>query len=342
MNEIIVNRTQEFFKSPTPMQKKLMNDVDSLFLCGKSENSRVNRLRVARTDDVWQQPFLPARGDGNKVRTINGKPHSAPAGRQWGMSQESVDEYSREGRIKVDENGRVLYSPMWRNIKNNWTDIPGYARTWSFATENAEQLLHRSLSAMTSEGSREIVMDFFAGSGTTLAVAQKLGRKWIGVELGAHFDTVILPRLKKVLAGVKTGVSRDVDYAGGGAFMYCEMEQYEDTLRRMRDCYGDTSPVVADEGRSVFGQYVFLADEKLSGAAFLEGGGIGLDFSKLYDDISLAETLANARGVFLRGRTGSEAIFSDGVRMKLDSSEMTDGEKREVLRVLRPYLWWGE
>ena len=341
MNEIIVNRTQEFFKNPTPQQRKLMNDVDSLFLCGKSEKTRVNRLRVRRDDDVWHPPFLPVRsGVENSVRIINGKPYNAPARRMWGMSQETVDEYSQAGRIKVDDNGRITYSPMWRHIKNNWTDIPGYARTWGFDTENAEQLLHRSLIAITSDGAQERVMDFFAGSGATLAVAQKLGRKWVGVEMGAHFDTVILPRMKKVLSGAQSGISGETEYAGGGAFMYCEMEQYEDTLRGMS--YKGSSPVLVDGRRGIGGQYVFLSDEKLSGVASLSGGDLSLDLGRLPSGFSLAETLANARGSFLRKFEGGRAILSDGSEWKLNAGEMTEEEKTDFLRVLRPYLWWGE
>ena len=279
------------------------------------------------------------------------------------QKQDLYVERWRDGRLE-----RVSADIRAKRIGTVWNDIysfqysePRETESFAFATQKPENLLRRVIQSCTKPG--ELVLDFFAGSGTTAAVAHKLGRKWVAVESnhnGGNFyeddegnkKVGILGRLKIVLSGDKQftlpenpvqrrpHLSKDVNWEGGGAFMYCEMEQYEDALRRMR--YAATSPVVADEGRSVFGQYIFLADEKLSGAAFLEGGGIGLDFSKLYDDISLAETLANARGVFLRGRTGSEAIFSDGVRMKLDSSEMTDGEKREVLRVLRPYLWWGE
>jgi Adenine specific DNA methylase Mod len=80
-------------------------------------------------------------------------------------------------------------------------------------------------------------MDFFLGSGTTTAVAHKLGRKWIGVEMGEHFWTVILPRMKKILAYDKSGISKEKDVkekynekTAGGFFKYIVLEQYEDTL----------------------------------------------------------------------------------------------------------------
>ena len=70
MNEVVVNRTQEFFKSPTPKQKKLMNDVDSLLIAGKSDNTRINRIRVKRTEEIWHPLFFPA---GAMVTTFIGK-----------------------------------------------------------------------------------------------------------------------------------------------------------------------------------------------------------------------------------------------------------------------------
>jgi adenine-specific DNA-methyltransferase len=80
-------------------------------------------------------------------------------------------------------------------------------------------------------------MDFFLGSGTTCAVAHKLRRKWIGVEMGEHFWTVVMPRMKKVLFHDKSGISKEKDVKekyneknAGGFFKYQILEQYEDAL----------------------------------------------------------------------------------------------------------------
>ncbi|MEM3423676.1 MAG: site-specific DNA-methyltransferase, partial [Nitrososphaeria archaeon] len=89
--------------------------------------------------------------------------------------------------------------------------------------------LKRVIESTSNEG--DLVMDFFLGSGTTTAVAHKLKRRWIGVEMGEHFYTVVLPRMKKVLAYDKSGISKEVkEYYGGGFFKYQELEQYEDAL----------------------------------------------------------------------------------------------------------------
>ena len=97
-------------------------------------------------------------------------------------------------------------------------------------SENSEILLQRSIVATSNKNN--LVLDFFLGSGTTVAVAHKLGRRWIGVEMGDHFNEVVLPRMKRVLAYDKSGVSKDLrDYKGGGFFKYYDLEQYEQTLR---------------------------------------------------------------------------------------------------------------
>jgi len=88
-----------------------------------------------------------------------------------------------------------------------------------FATPKPEKLLRRILSLATSPG--DLVLDSFAGSGTTGAVAHKMRRRWIMVELGEHCHTHIIPRLKKVIAGEDHGgVTEAVDWKGGGGFRY--------------------------------------------------------------------------------------------------------------------------
>ena len=66
-------------------------------------------------------------------------------------------------------------------------------------------------------------MDFFAGSGTTLAVAHKMNRKWVGVEQMDYIETITKARLEKVIAGEQGGVSKAVGWQGGGEFVYCEL-----------------------------------------------------------------------------------------------------------------------
>lgn len=88
-----------------------------------------------------------------------------------------------------------------------------------FATPKPEKLLSRILALASSPG--DLVLDSFAGSGTTGAVAQKMGRRWIMVELGEHIHTHIIPRLKRVVDGTDHGgISKTVGWKGGGGFRY--------------------------------------------------------------------------------------------------------------------------
>ena len=83
---------------------------------------------------------------------------------------------------------------------------------------------------LTGSNIDSTILDYHLGSGTTCAVALKLGRKFLGVEMGKHFYKVVIPRLKKVIAGFQSGISKKTEYKGGGAFRYYELESYEESL----------------------------------------------------------------------------------------------------------------
>jgi len=89
-----------------------------------------------------------------------------------------------------------------------------------FFTQKNENLLKRIIEASSNIG--DFVLDSFAGSGTTGAVAHKMGRKWIMIEMGKHAETHIIPRMKRVISGKdSTGITKDVGFNGGGGFRYC-------------------------------------------------------------------------------------------------------------------------
>jgi adenine-specific DNA-methyltransferase len=174
----------------------------------------------------------------SRARIILGKEILPPDGRHWALSQESIFELEKSKKIKLGKNGepQTEESEM-QKLTDNWTDWVGYSSTWGFTTENHEKVIERAIRT-SSPNVAEIVLDFFLGSGTTTAVAQKLGKKWIGVEMGGHFWTVVLPRMKEVLAGKgihePTGISTEIKWKGGGFFKYQTLEQYEDTLDNIK------------------------------------------------------------------------------------------------------------
>lgn len=87
-----------------------------------------------------------------------------------------------------------------------------------FDTPKPERLINRILHIATNPG--DLVLDSFLGSGTTAAVAHKMGRRWIGIEMGEHAETHCLPRLEKVVGGEQGGVSAALGWSGGGGFRF--------------------------------------------------------------------------------------------------------------------------
>ncbi|MCR5030583.1 MAG: site-specific DNA-methyltransferase [Selenomonadaceae bacterium] len=87
-----------------------------------------------------------------------------------------------------------------------------------FATPKPERLLRRVIALATNPG--DLVLDSFLGSGTTAAVAQKMGRQYIGVEIGDHATTHVVPRMKKVIDGEAGGISKEENWTGGGGFVF--------------------------------------------------------------------------------------------------------------------------
>ncbi|MCX7763044.1 MAG: site-specific DNA-methyltransferase [Candidatus Kryptonium sp.] len=344
-NEIVINRTQEFFKFAKGLNK-FMVDIDTLLFYAKTDESVFHEIRIRRNNEQWWEPFLPgeAKSEEDRFRIVLGQKIEAPKGRKWGLKQSEINELEKMGRIKIDEKGRVKYAPLWTTLKNNWTDIPGYSRSWQFLTENAEILLKRVIEC--SSDPKDLVMDFFLGSGTTCAVAHKLKRKWLGVEMGEHFWTVVLPRMKKVLAYDPSGISKEKDVAekynqrqAGGFFKYYELEQYEDTLRRTRYQDDDLFAPPATEDPC---QYIFLRDLKMLEAleVNLEQGTVKLDLSKLYDNIDLAETLSNLTGKWIKRihpdpddpTKPSKMEFEDGTTIDLKNPDW---------QLIKPLIWWG-
>jgi adenine-specific DNA-methyltransferase len=105
-------------------------------------------------------------------------------------------------------------------LDTNWLDLVASSFNWDFPNgEKNEKLIQRVLSMVTAPN--DWVMDCFLGSGTTAAVAHKMNRKWIGIEMGEQMLTHSQPRLKAVCEGLDNkGISKDVNWQGGGGFRF--------------------------------------------------------------------------------------------------------------------------
>ena len=148
----------------------------------------------------------------------------------WVQTGKSLEFVKRDG----DKIGSIKYwiPPRTETMADtNWLDIKGYANKWGFKTENSEGVLKRVIDSLSEKD--DYIIDCFLGSGTTAAVALKLQRKFIGIDMGDHISKIAYPRLKYVLNGEKSGISNSCTYRGGGCFKYICLEQYEDTLNNL-------------------------------------------------------------------------------------------------------------
>jgi len=187
-------------------------------------------------------------------------------------------------------------------------------------------------------GSNDIVLDFFAGSGTTAHAVINLNRqdggrrKYILVEMANHFDTVLLPRVKKVAFSDdwKDGQAQEGGQGLSHFVKYYALEQYEDALRKAR--YQDAD-LFDDPYRDPYSQYVFLRDLKMLEAleVDLEQDEVKVDFSKLYESIDIAETLSNLRGKWIKRITPDYVEFEDGEKVDFKNLDY---------KLIKPLIWW--
>jgi adenine-specific DNA-methyltransferase len=176
------------------------------------------------------------------ITTPSGVVHYPPEGRCWSMIEAEFNKLLQEGRIWFGKNGNsqpnvirylsevegMVPWTWWPSEDVGHTDEAKkeshglFGKDQAFDTPKPERLMKRVLEIATSAG--DWVLDSFAGSGTTGAVAHKMGRRWIMVELGEHCHTHIIPRLKKVIDGIdEGGITMAAGWKGGGGFRYFQL-----------------------------------------------------------------------------------------------------------------------
>ncbi|MGQ7805930.1 site-specific DNA-methyltransferase [Hafnia alvei] len=178
-----------------------------------------------------------------EITLPSGKIMSPPKGNCWRYSKKRMDNEIAEGRIWFGKDGNnaprikkylseskeqgVTPETLWKADDVGTTDsakkhVNQLLGELSFETPKPEELLARIIHIATNPG--DLVLDSFAGSGTTASVAHKMGRRWIMIELGEHCETHIVPRLKKVIDGEdQGGITKAVNWQGGGGFRYLRL-----------------------------------------------------------------------------------------------------------------------
>lgn len=204
-NEIVINRFKK--KSDT-----FTTVTESIYFYTKTGNFSFNKISRPRICTFCKQPIkakwhtMSSPGEG-KPSIILGEKMYPPKGRHWTYNQENIHKMEQEGRIQINKNlsytdtqGRkVKGMPEYKESEeqicdSNWTDIFGYKFGAEYPTENSEELLERIIRAGT-DGESDIVLDAFAGSGTTGAVAEKLKRRWIMIDSSKYSLYTMIKRL---------------------------------------------------------------------------------------------------------------------------------------------------
>jgi adenine-specific DNA-methyltransferase len=190
---------------------------------------------------------------------------------------------------------------------------------------------------MAPEG---LVLDYFAGSGTTAHAVMNLNRedggnrKYILVEMGDHFHEVILPRIKKVAFNSKWKDGKPVFEEGESGMShfvkYYDLEQYEEVLKHVH--YEDAD-LFNDPNQDPYHAYVFMRDLKLLESLEIDQATDKVHFhpERLYPDIDLAETLSHLRGKWIKRITQDFVEFTDGEQMSLTDPDW---------ETLKPMVWW--
>jgi adenine-specific DNA-methyltransferase len=241
--------------SPRNSARQFSTDHDFVLVYSRTPDWTPNKLPrteesnaiYSNPDDDRRGPWLPGDPYANKpysrgqytIEGPTGRKFSPPPGRFWRISEEKLRELDADNRVwwgpkgdarpsikrYLSEVGDLVPRTLWkkddvgsnRTSKNEMREL--FPDTPSFDTPKPERLLERILLLSTQQG--DVVLDSFAGSGTTGAVAHKMRRRWIMAELGEHCDTLIAPRLRKIIDGDdKGGITEAAGWKGGGGFRY--------------------------------------------------------------------------------------------------------------------------
>jgi adenine specific DNA methylase Mod len=273
-----------------------------------------------------------------------------------------IEKYDTKGNLhleKIDIEEKIFpIGDVWNDIYSFMQSELRTSESLGFRTQKPENLLRRVIQSTTEKD--DLVLDYFCGSGTTISAAQKLKRKWVGIEFSDYFNEFWfdgkekklgnLGRIKIVVSGDKSftavdkkrapHLSKDLNWQGGGFFKYYELEQYEEALANCK--YGDSdlfnSPSRLRQGyggqaKTPYQEYVFMKDEKMLKALEIdyEKEKVKVDLDKLYPNIDIAETLSNLTGKWIKKINDDEVEFDGGTKINIKDLDY---------KLIKPLIWW--
>jgi len=245
--------------APINLKKTLSRSHDTILVYAKNlnQNFELNKLpREKEANDRYKNPDNDPRGVWKSsdlsvgppveknvypITTPTGRICYPPDGRSWLYSKGRFEELLADNRISFGINGNnvpsikrflsevkdgIVSQTLWtyHDVGHNQDakkEIKAFDFDSVFTTPKPERLIERIFTLGSNPG--DLVLDSFLGSGTTSAVAHKMGRRWIGIELGDHCYTHCIPRMEKVILGEQGGISKAVNWRGGGGFQFYEL-----------------------------------------------------------------------------------------------------------------------
>lgn len=193
------------------------------YKCNKTANERPNLYYAIRQPNTGKE-LWPKQTAVWRYNEETHKRHVAEGLVYWG--RDGTNDVPAYKRFLHDVDKGVVAQTIWgwREVGHNQDakrEQQGLHPTDPFGTPKPENLLNRIIEIATNPN--DLVLDSFAGSGTTAAVAHKMGRRYIGIEMGDHARTHCIPRLEKVIEGEQGGISEAVSWQGGGGFRFCTL-----------------------------------------------------------------------------------------------------------------------
>lgn len=302
------------------------NKHDTIFIYTKSNpDTNKHTFHPERERQIYQKPFMDTVAVAPNVAGLSQRDRTT-------ITEALSNNTALPDRLK-DKLFNQYYSETF--VRDVWDHdltkplISGSSEYLKFNTQKSEGLLSRVIGNSSNEG--DLVLDYFSGSGTTIATAHKMKRKWLAMEMGDHFSDTNIPRMKWTLIGNDIGVSKDLEFIGGGFFKYYELEQYEEvlSLSAYQAQFEATSGPVNN--------YSFMQDQKLLDAVEIDYAKkeAKVVFENLYPDVDLAETLSNVSGKRIKQSLPDKVVFEDG--SEVIYAEMTF----EKYPWIKPLIWWN-
>ena len=240
------NQTAKFISDTHDHILLYARDPDR-FSLGKIERTEEQKTSFRNPDNDPRGPWKAENLSAGKFYTAGqfeiegptGMKFLPPKNRYWRCNQETYESWLNDGRITfgIKGEGRPMLKKYLSEMKsgltpNTWwphqevgsnklasTDLKNlFPGREVFGNPKPEMLIARILQLATNPG--DLVLDSFLGSGTTAAVAHKMGRRYVGIEMGAHAVSHCVPRLNQVIDGEQGGISKSVGWQGGGGFRF--------------------------------------------------------------------------------------------------------------------------